>query len=168
MSENWTEKLTALLKNLPAGSEPLAWSTLNTLLAHAHNQTGPFGQLLGVEFNIVPPEQCQASLEIQPHLLNRLGIVHGGVAYTLADTACGMAAWLKMGPLGMAVVTQDLHYRYHGAVQTGRITATAEVIHLGTRTLVTRALVHQGEQLIGSVTGTFAIVELEKLGIDKK
>ena len=35
---------------------------------------------------------CNCSLKVEPHHFNTGGIVHGGVAYTLADTAMGSSA----------------------------------------------------------------------------
>ena len=60
------------------------------------------------------------------------------------------------------IVTQDMQIRYHGPVQPGIITAQAEVIHLGTRTIVTQCYISQEELLIASVTATFAILSDEE------
>jgi acyl-CoA thioesterase len=138
-----------------------------TSLAEPQPHVGPFSRLLGVHFSDVGDGRCTATLELRPHLLNPLGIGHGGVAFSLADTASGGAALSAVG--APRIVTQDMHIRYHGPARPGTITAQAEVVHLGKRTVSTTCRIHQEELLIATVSATFAILsELEMSQIMQK
>lgn len=156
MSEDMREKIGSLAAGLSTSSEVVAFAALETLSGHDVPVVGPFARLLGMQFDVVENGRCVASLEVKAHLLNPLGIAHGAVPYALADSASGGAAISAVG--APKVVTQDMLYRYHGAARPGVIRAEAEVIYHGSRTLTTQARVFQGEVLIGSATGTFAIL----------
>jgi acyl-CoA thioesterase len=127
----------------------------------SQSHAGPFSQLLGITFHAFGEGRCKASLDIRHHLLNPLGIAHGGVAFSLADSASGGAAVSALGE--PRIVTQDMQIRYHGPARLGIIVAEAEVLHHGQRTLTTICRVSQDEILIASVTATFAILSEEEL-----
>lgn len=133
----------------------LALSALRTI-ANGPGQGGAFAHLLGINFEQIADGHCTASLEIKQHLLNPHGIAHGGVAFSLADSACGGAALAAVGE--PRFLTQDMQIRYHGPARLGQIIARAEVIHHGQRTITTQCRVTQAGILIASVTATFAIL----------
>jgi len=50
-----------------------------------------FAAYVGIELISVGEGRARARLEVKPHHLNGVGIVHGGVTYTLADLAFAAA-----------------------------------------------------------------------------
>ena len=144
-----------IVDTLTFDSGTIALSALRTL-NDSPKHAGAFAQLLGMQFHEMADGRCTASLEVKEHLLNPLGIAHGGVAYSLADSACGGATLSALGSARM--VTQDMQMRYHGPARPGKIVAQAEVIHHGQRTVTTRCQVTQNSLLIASCTATFAIL----------
>jgi acyl-CoA thioesterase len=54
-------------------------------------QKDKFAGYVGIELLSVGDGRARARLEIKPHHLNGVGIVHGGVTYTLADLAFAAA-----------------------------------------------------------------------------
>lgn len=142
-----------------AGS--VALSALRTL-DESQSHGGPFSRLIGITYLSIGEGKCKASLQVRQHLLNPLGIAHGGVTFSLADSTCGGAALSAMG--APAFVTQDLQIRYHGPARMGELIAEAEVIHLGKRTITVQCRITQHEVLIASVTGTFAILSEQEVG----
>jgi acyl-CoA thioesterase len=137
----------------------VALSALKTI-GETPGQGGAFAQLLGIQFQEIRNGRCTASLDIKDHLLNPLGIAHGGVAYSLADSASGGAALSALG--APRVVTQDMQIRYHGPARVGTLVADANVIHHGQRTITVRCLVTQEDVLLASTTATFAILSEEE------
>jgi len=144
-----------LVDSLTFGQGLLAKSALQAI-GEATEQAGPFAQLLGIKFEELAGGRCRASLEVKHHLLNPHGIAHGGVTFSLADSVCGGAALSAVGE--PRILTQDMQIRYHGPARPGIITAAAEVIHHGQRTITVQGTVKQAEILIASVTATFAIL----------
>lgn len=138
----------------------IALSALRTIY-DSSSHSGAFAQLLGMKFHNLADGQCTASLEVKEHLLNPLGIAHGGVTFSLADSACGGAALSALG--APRIVTQDMAIRYHGPVRPGEIIARAEVVHLGSRTITTQCRVTQMEILVATVSATFAILDEDEM-----
>lgn len=139
----------------------IALSALRTL-NDSQTHGGPFSRLIGIKYLSLGDSKCKASLEVRQHLLNPLGIAHGGVTFALADSTCGGAALSAVG--APAFVTQDLQIRYHGPARMGEIIAEAEVVHLGKRTITVQCKITQNDILIASVTGTFAILSEKEVG----
>ena len=138
----------------------LALSVLQTI-GDGSNRAGAFAQMLGMTFEEMAAGRCVATLQVKQHLLNPHGIAHGGVTFSLADSACGGAALSALGE--PRILTQDMQIRYHGPARLGKIVATAEVIHHGQRTITVQCKVSQAEILIASVTATFAILSAIEL-----
>jgi uncharacterized protein (TIGR00369 family) len=71
---------------------------------------------------------------------NPIGTVHGGVFATLLDSACGCAVHTRL-PRGTFYTSLDLSVKFLRpvTVDTGLITATGTVVHLGRRTALAEA-----------------------------
>lgn len=46
---------------------------------------------MGIEYLDVRPGYCRLGLQLKPHMVNAAGYPHGGVIFSLADTAFGTA-----------------------------------------------------------------------------
>lgn len=161
MSANEIERAQAILSGLDEARQVIAGSVLATI-AEAHTTPGDaFGHVLGIRIEALQVDDCVVSLDVRPHMLNPHGIAQGGVTYSLADYACGVAAFVRLGSANL--VTQDMHLRYHGPARLGRLTARAQVLHKGTRTLTVTAVVQQNNTLIASASATFAILSVEEV-----
>lgn len=161
MSAIEDEQAQAIWSSLDETRRAIARSVLETI-AQAHTPPGDaFGYVLGIRIEEIQADGCVVSLDIKPHMLNPHGIAQGGVTYSLADYACGMAAFVRLGSANM--VTQDMLLRYHGPARLGRVTARAQVLYKGTRTLTVTSVVQQNETLIASASATFAILTAQEV-----
>jgi len=52
----------------------------------------PFSQWLGIEILEVEKGRCKVGMTVRKEMLNSMDKAHGGIAYSLADTAFGFAA----------------------------------------------------------------------------
>jgi len=52
----------------------------------------PFSQWLGIEILEVEKGRCRVGMTIRKEMLNSMGKAHGGISYSLADTAFGFSA----------------------------------------------------------------------------
>jgi len=92
---------------------------------------------------------------------NPLGIVHGGFAATMLDSACGLAA-SSATEVPMSCVTLEIKISYHAALtaQTGPVRAIGRLVSLGRRVAFTEArLVDVNERLYASATSTLLVSE---------
>ncbi len=52
----------------------------------------PYSQWLGIEIIEVEKGRCKVGMTVRKEMLNSMGKAHGGISYSLADTAFGFSA----------------------------------------------------------------------------
>lgn len=96
-----------------------------------------------------------------PHAYNPIGMVHGGYAATLLDSACGCAVHAGLGA-GQSYTTLELKVAYHKALtsQTGALRAEGRVLTMGRRVAFAEAkLIDAAGRLYASATSTLLVIE---------
>ncbi|MGB0428192.1 MAG: PaaI family thioesterase [Flavobacteriales bacterium] len=85
-----------------------------------------FSQWLGIEIIQILPGKAELSLIVKPEMLNGFGILHGGISYSLADSALAFAANSK----GMQAVSTETSISHLKPAKVGdTLLATAREIH---------------------------------------
>ncbi|HLI06345.1 MAG TPA: PaaI family thioesterase [Ktedonobacteraceae bacterium] len=129
------------------------------LLARVTNSAGIF-QLLGLHIETVHNGIGRVRVSVDERLMHPQMIVHGGVIFTLADTAMSMAI-LSVNPPGTRTGTIEAKINYLLPVRTGELLAEAHIVHQGRSTAVLEATVFNivdGEQkAIARLLGTFSV-----------
>jgi len=94
----------------------------------------PIAVLMG--FALVEAEEGRAVFESEPREFhyNPIGVVHGGLAATLIDSATGCAVQSTLEP-GLAYTTLEVKVNFARAItrDTGRVVCEGTVIHRGRR-----------------------------------
>lgn len=100
----------------------------------------PIAATLGFTLTSAEPGHVVFALDPAEYHYNPIGSVHGGIFATLLDSATGCAVH-SMLPMGVGYTSLDLAVKYLRAVKldTGRITCTGTVTHLGRRTALAEA-----------------------------
>jgi uncharacterized protein (TIGR00369 family) len=116
-----------------------------------------------LDFALVKIEPGLAVFEGLPgtHAYNPIGIVHGGYAATLLDSACGCAVHASL-TASQSFSTLELKVSYHKAItkDTGVVRATGTVISLGRRVAFSEAkLIDTNGKLLASATSTLLVFE---------
>lgn len=100
----------------------------------------PISALLG--FGLVEVEEGRAVFAVEPaeYHYNPIGTVHGGLAATVLDSALACAVHSTL-PAGAGYTTLELHVNLVRAIthETGRLTCTGEVVHVGGRMATAQA-----------------------------
>ena len=65
--------------------------TPETIL-HAMLDNDPFSQWLGVACTAIGPGTCTLEATVRPEMTNGFGVAHGGITYSLADSALAFAS----------------------------------------------------------------------------
>lgn len=118
----------------------------------------PFAELIGMRFTELRPGYGRCELDTAAHHFNTNGILHGGVAYTMADTAMGAAVHAGLGK-GQHCATIEIKIVYMRPVREGRLVCEARIIQRGRRLAILEAEVKNGERMVAKALGTFAILE---------
>jgi len=95
----------------------------------------PIGALMN--FQIAELSEGRAVFTVEPaeYHYNPIGVVHGGLAATLLDSAMGCAVHSTL-PAGVGYTTLEIKVNYLRAMtsETGLVRCEAQVIHVGGRT----------------------------------
>ncbi|HMQ74906.1 MAG TPA: hotdog fold thioesterase [Flavobacteriales bacterium] len=70
----------------------------------------PFSRWLGIERLAVAPGRCVLSMAVRDEMLNGFAIAHGGIAYSLADSALAFAS-NSHGVRSVSIETSITHMR---------------------------------------------------------
>ena len=112
----------------------------------------PIARLMN--FTIVEVEEGRVVFEGYPgeEHYNPIGVVHGGFALTLFDSALGCAIHTTL-PAGVGYTTTDTQVRFIRGItkDTGPVRCEAHVVHAGRSTAVAEAKLRDGA---GRVLGT--------------
>lgn len=92
---------------------------------------------LGGEFLHAEPGLVRLAAEVAPHLRQQQGVAHGGLVFSLADSAAGYAA-LSVMPEGREVMTVEMKINML-APGTGMLEAEGRVVRAGKRLVVVAA-----------------------------
>lgn len=119
-----------------------------------------YAHLIGMQIEALHNGTGAVRIQVDARLMHPQKTVHGGVIFTLADTAMSMAL-LSVIPPGTRFSTIEAKINFLLPVRTGELLAEAHLIHRGRSTAVLEATVHNinGEerQAIARVLGTFNI-----------
>jgi len=118
--------------------------------------------LIGGELARVEPGIIEITLPYRRDLTQQHGYVHAGIITTIADSACGYAAYTLMPP-GSDVLAVEFKLNLLRPAKGETFTARAEVIKSGRTLTVVRADVHAytGDQreLVANMQGTMMRLE---------
>jgi 1,4-dihydroxy-2-naphthoyl-CoA hydrolase len=93
------------------------------------------------------PEHCTAA-----------GVLHGGYLMTLADAAAATLAFLNL-PEGASTATIEAKTNFLAAVRAGFVTAHAELVHTGRRTMVVQVdVLDEAGKLVSRTLQTQAVI----------
>jgi acyl-CoA thioesterase len=90
-----------------------------------------FSQWLGIEIEEIDLGYCKASMIVREEMLNGFKIAHGGITYSLADSAFAFAS----NSYGIHAVSIETGISHNRRVVAGdRLTAVAKVQYKGRKT----------------------------------
>lgn len=118
----------------------------------------PIMNLLGARLTLVEPGVVEITLPYRADLAQQHGYLHAGVVTTIADSACGYAAYSLM-PAGSEVLSVEFKVNLLRPAQGETFVARAEVIKAGKTLTVVRADVFaivgdSGRELVATMQGT--------------
>ncbi len=104
--------------------------------------------------------EAVAALDVNDRHLNPNGVVHGGVVFTLVDTAMGRATMSVLDE-GRICASIEVAVRYLRPITGGRLVATASVLRAGRRIvhLEGRVTVDGDDRPVAVVQASFAVLE---------
>ena len=125
---------------------------------HVHKGTSYFQTLGDLYVREQPDGLMVIGLRVAPEHCNRLGIPHGGMLATLADTALGMNLHLARRPRA-TMVTINLSLDYLAAAKVGEwLEAHVTPRRMGRQLAFGDCVLRVGEREVLRATGIFSVV----------
>ena len=118
----------------------------------------PLAALLGFEGVEGSPEAVVVRGAWAPERCTAAGVLHGGYLMSLADVAAATLAFLNLQP-GATTATIEAKTNFLAAVRGGSVTARAELVHTGTRTIVVQVDITDDDgRLVSRTVQTQAVI----------
>ncbi len=126
---------------------------------------GPFLESVGAEQVSSSNGRATWKLVVRDSHLRTHGILHGGMAAVMLDTAMGRAV-TTLCAAEQSAVTAQLNVNFVRPARSGdELLATGEVLHCGRQTAVTRGELRTADgTLIATASGTFLFVQTPAAG----
>ncbi len=103
--------------------------------------------------------ECHIEMVVDEFHMSTAERVHGGVFFTLLDTAMGRAVISHL-PEGRGCATIEAKINFFRPVQKGSLRAEARCVYVSRRTAYAEASLIDGEdRVVAKATGTFMLTE---------
>lgn len=141
-----------------AAAEPAGLTRVRAMIAAGGKP--PIGETM--QFALIEADLGRAVFEgvPGPHVYNPMGIVHGGYAATLLDSACGIATATRLAA-EQSFTTLELKVAYHKAMtgSTGPVRAEGTVVSMGRRVAFAEGrLTDAAGALLATATSTLLVM----------
>ena len=116
----------------------------------------PFADMLGLAFEPVPSGTSRCRVSIRPGLLNPHGVVHGAIAYAMADTGMGGALYPLLAT-DQSCATIEIKIVYLSSAREGELICDTRVVRKGSRVAVLESEIHVEGRPVAKALGTYSI-----------
>jgi uncharacterized protein (TIGR00369 family) len=120
----------------------------------------PMAQTLGIALTEVDAGRAVFEGTPTETVYNPLGVVHGGYAAALLDSACGCAVHSRLAP-DQSYTTLELNVAFHKPItsRTGRVRAVGHAVTVGRRVAFAEAkLTDERGAVLASATSTLLVM----------
>ena len=115
---------------------------------------------LGIRVTEIGPDYLCATMPVNSHTHQPMGILHGGASVALAETVGSLAANLCVDVQKSTCVGQEINANHVRPVASGLVTATARPFHIGARSQVWGIEIRdENDKLVCVSRITMAVVE---------
>jgi 1,4-dihydroxy-2-naphthoyl-CoA hydrolase len=111
---------------------------------------------LGIRMVDVGPGWATAEMDVRDELVQRFGVLHGGVVAVLADQVLGSAVY-PVVPAGTWPATLEFKLNYLAPVRDGVLRATSRVVGMSSRTAVVQVDVTNDDRPVAVALGTLSL-----------
>ena len=101
-----------------------------------YSVASPFDIHIGTEWLDLGADEARARILVEDHHKQPVGLVHGGVLATLAESVCSVATYRAVAGDGMTIMGQSNETTFLRPVREGQLNAVARARHRGRTTWV--------------------------------
>jgi 1,4-dihydroxy-2-naphthoyl-CoA hydrolase len=114
---------------------------------------------LGIRFTEIGPDFLCATMPVNEHTHQPMGVLHGGASVALAETVGSTAGNLCVDSAREVCMGQEINANHLRPVYTGQVKATARPLHRGSRSQVWQVEIRDAQERLVCVSRlTLAVV----------
>jgi uncharacterized protein (TIGR00369 family) len=118
----------------------------------------PFHKFLGINEFSTSAGRGELKIVVNENMANMIGVMHGGIIYSLCDTTAYIALMSVLDE-NIEVVTHDVHVSVLSSAKMGdEVKFIANVVKKGRRVCFTEVKAYVGEKVIAMATVTKSIL----------
>lgn len=131
-------------------------------LAYPRAMVAPIYEQLGFAITDGGEGWLEITLSITEQLLNKDGVLHGGMWTLIADSAMGGACRTQLDP-SQRVITTQMDFHWLKAISGNRLKCNGRVLHRGRRVWhCTSELYDAHDALVGFGSASFVVIPRER------
>ena len=92
---------------------------------------GKLADHLGIRITEFKPDSVKATMPVEEHTRQPMGVLHGGASLVLAETVASVGGWYSVADLGKVVVGMEINANHLRTVYSGTVSAHAVPLHRG-------------------------------------
>jgi 1,4-dihydroxy-2-naphthoyl-CoA hydrolase len=136
------------------------WRTETTPDQLQERSCNTLAERIGIRVTEIGPDYLRATMPVNSHTHQPMGILHGGASVALAETVGSLAANLCVDTDKYTCVGQEINANHLRPAASGIITGTARPFHIGNRSQVWGIEIRdEHDKLICVSRLTMAVVE---------
>ena len=141
------------------GAAPI-WRVQTTPEQLMERSRNTLAEHLGIRVTEIGPDYLRATMPVNSHTHQPMGILHGGASVALAETVGSLAANLCVDVQKSVCVGQEINANHVRPAASGLVTATARPFHVGARSQVWGIEIRdENDKLVCVSRITMAVVE---------
>jgi 1,4-dihydroxy-2-naphthoyl-CoA hydrolase len=118
---------------------------------------------IGIQVTEVGPDYLRATMPVNSHTHQPMGVLHGGASVALAETVGSLAANLCIDQSKHVCLGQEINANHLRPVSSGIVTGTARPFHIGQRSQVWHIEIRdESDKLVCVSRLTMAVVERQR------
>ncbi len=117
-------------------SDRAIWRRQADLEQFQEGSRNTLAEHLGIHVTEVGPDYLRATMPVNSHTHQPMGILHGGASVALAETVGSLAANLCVDSEKYVCVGQEINANHLRPIASGVVTGTARPFHIGARSQV--------------------------------
>jgi 1,4-dihydroxy-2-naphthoyl-CoA hydrolase len=117
---------------------------------------------LGIRFTEIGPDFLCATMPVNEHTHQPMGVLHGGASVALAETVGSTAGNLCVDSAREVCMGQEINANHLRPVSTGQVKATARPLHRGGRSQVWQVEIRDAQERLVCVSRlTLAVIAVK-------
>lgn len=159
MKEYSKNDLLEIWEHGTAEEKELLTLTMQAINQKRERQSAYLSGFMGLKGKFIAEDVYEFRIPVTPFMMNRVGIVHGGITATIADSTMGSLI-NQILPDGYGAVTAEMKVNYLKPGVGKELISQAKLVHQGQQLVVAQCEIKdENEKKIAFASGSFYVIK---------